>query len=268
MYPIILRYLKLGDAAVYIPQERSSAVLPNVTGETVVVLDYCFSREVTEAMIVDTGGRFIVLDHHNSALHDLMGIPDENKVFVMGQSGATLSWNFFFPGQEIPLWLRYVEDKDIWRWALRDSHAFTAGFSLLPQTFEVYAKLHNGGHAAVDDIIERGAFILEYQNGVVASHVKQAKQVKLRVAATLTAAVVNSSTLGSEMGNAMCTQIGVDIGIVWSYDHRSKQFRVSLRSIDGDKADVSIIAKKFGGGGHKCAAAFAWKGSSIEELFL
>ena len=41
-------------------------------------------------------------------------------------------------------------------------------------------------------------------------------------------------------------------------------WRVSLRSSD-DRADLSVVAAKFGGGGHKAAAAFRWR-KSIDEL--
>jgi phosphoesterase RecJ-like protein len=41
-------------------------------------------------------------------------------------------------------------------------------------------------------------------------------------------------------------------------------YRVSLRSRDPQR-DVSLVAQKFGGGGHKAAAAFRWK-KSLDEL--
>jgi hypothetical protein len=31
-------------------------------------------------------------------------------------SGCTISWDFFHGDKEIPLLLRYLEDRDIWRW--------------------------------------------------------------------------------------------------------------------------------------------------------
>jgi hypothetical protein len=262
-------HLRLGDRAQYFPQDHPrTGPLPVVDGEKVCVVDYCFKKDETAALLASTGGAFIVLDHHASAEKELVDVPDKHKVFAMGQSGATLSWNFFFPDEQVPLWLRYVEDKDIWRWALKDSEAFTAGFSMVPQTFEAYGALHTGGDAAVDALIEKGAAIVEYRHTVVSSHVRRAVPANLRVAPPgLLGAVVNCTTLASEVGNAVCKELKVDYAAVWSYDGAKKEYYVSLRSIDGERADVSIMAKQFGGGGHRCAAGFSWKGGSIEELF-
>jgi phosphoesterase RecJ-like protein len=55
--------------------------------------------------------------------------------------------------------------------------------------------------------------------------------------------------------------------MIWEYEHATKVFRVSLRS-DCDEVDVSLIAKKFGGGGHRRAAGFSHTGASIEELLV
>ena len=261
--------LRLGDRAIYIPQDHPRAgPLPAVENETVCVVDYCFKKEETAALLAATRGSFLVLDHHASAEKELSDVADANKVFVMGQSGATLAWNFFFPDEAVPLWLRYVEDKDIWRWALKDSEAFTAGFSMVPQTFEAYRALHVGGDAAVDALIEKGSAIVEYRRTVISSHVRRSVPTTLKIAPQgLRGAIVNCTTLASEIGNAMCKE-GADYAVVWNYDGLKKEYYVSLRSIDGDKADVSIMAKAYGGGGHKCAAGFSWKASTMEALFV
>ena len=63
--------------------------------------------------------------------------------------------------------------------------------------------------------------------------------------------VCNSNVDISDLGNYIAKQ-GYQIGIIWG--RRKGQLIVSLRSI-GDM-DVSIIAKDFGGGGHKNASGF------------
>lgn len=257
--------LRLGASAQYVAMEHG-ALPPPLAGETAVVVDYCFKSDVTARLLSETEGRFLVLDHHASAEKELAAVPDAHKVFVMAQSGATLSWNFFHDGTPVPLWLRYVEDKDIWRWALRDSEAFTAGFATVPQTWDAFDALHAGGDAAVAALIAKGASILEYRNGVVESHVRRAVPVVMKAAPSLRASIVNTSTLSSEIGNAICKSGAADFAMLWFYDHVKSEFYVSLRSVDGDRADVSEIARIFGGGGHKCAAGFSFKGASILEL--
>jgi phosphoesterase RecJ-like protein len=52
---------------------------------------------------------------------------------------------------------------------------------------------------------------------------------------------------------------GVEVAI-FMYEQKTHQFKVSLRS--KQKVDVSVIAKHFGGGGHKRAAGFSIFGTS------
>lgn len=57
-----------------------------------------------------------------------------SQVFEMKMSGCTISWDFFHgDSKEIPLLFRYIEDGDIWRWALHSAKEFSAGqFTELP----------------------------------------------------------------------------------------------------------------------------------------
>ena len=69
----------------------------------------------------------------------------------------------------------------------------------------------------------------------------------------------------SEIGNALSTKC--DYALIWYYDHDTRQVKVSLRA-HHDDADVSEVAKRFGGGGHRKAAGFALpSGVSIESIF-
>ncbi len=108
--------------------------LAEVEGQDVVVLDASFPAAALQRMIA-VARSFLVLDHHKSSEQDLHDIPDKHKVFVMGQSGATLAWNFFFPDEPVPRLLRYVEDRDLWRWLMNDSKAYSAGVDCAFQCF-------------------------------------------------------------------------------------------------------------------------------------
>lgn len=259
----------LGDKATYHALDHAPGVAPppeaSAPGASVVVLDYCFNSATTARLIAGAEGRALVLDHHASAQKELAGVDARNQHFQMLMSGATLSWCYFHPGEPVPLWLRYVEDRDIWRWALRDSEAFSAAFSMVPQTFEAFAALHAGGEAAVDALIAEGRAVVAYRNTVRDSHVKRSVAVALRAAPQWRCGIVNCSTLTSEVGNAICTATGAHFAAMWSYDHAKRSYYVSLRS-NSDEVDVSVLAKAFGGGGHKRAAGFSWEGKSIEEL--
>jgi len=86
------------------------------------------------------------------------------------------------------------------------------------------------------------------------------------VTKSFTVYMMNSVIWQSELGNALVKKDDADFGLVWFYNADKKEYHVSLRSID-EKADVSLVAKVFGGGGHRNASGFIWDGESIESIF-
>jgi len=255
----------LGDKATYVAADHGPAAPHSldVRGKRVVVADYCFPAAVTQRMISEAAS-FIVLDHHASAEKELAGVDAQYKVFEMKQSGATLAWNYFH-GADVPTFLRYLEDKDIWRWSFPDSQAFSAGFTT-PFDFAAWDAVLSGGSAAIADIIARGQSVLEYRNKEIAFHVAKAVPCVMKAAPGFRGRLLNATTLVSEIGNRLALEPDVDYGFMWQFDHRTGVFTCSLRSAS-DAVDVSVIAKSLGGGGHRRAAGFSYRGVSIDELF-
>ena len=204
----------------------------------------------------------------------------------------SLAYNFFHPGVEVPLLLRYLEDKDIWRrggyrwlriaifsssscacplrhrWAHRDSRAFTAGWDMVPLDFGAWDSTLKEGDAGIEAVLVRGRAILEFKSMQVDRAVSRAVRIRMRTPGfgQWVGAVVNSSVQASEIGNAICQKAGAEFALIWDYDHASRGFRCSLRS-DTDAVDVSALARVLGGGGHRRASGFSFAGASIEELF-
>ena len=77
--------------------------------------------------------------------------------------------------------------------------------------------------------------------------------------------VVNASHWMSEIGAKLSPDC--DYAMIWYYDHNDKDIKVSLRAFH-DTTDVSEIAKKYGGGGHRKAAGFRLPSDAIvDDLF-
>jgi nanoRNase/pAp phosphatase (c-di-AMP/oligoRNAs hydrolase) len=69
----------------------------------------------------------------------------------------------------------------------------------------------------------------------------------------------------SEIGAALSPRC--DFAVIWYWDHDTRQVKVSLRAHHED-SDVSEVAKKYGGGGHRKAAGFALPVDvNIESIF-
>ena len=246
----------LGSKAEYIPCQHGEPP-PDVIGRNVACLDFAFSNAVTKQMIEDANS-FIIIDHHKSAMVELHDI--SNAIFDMKHSGAILAWGFFHPGKEPPKFLNYIEDRDLWTWELPYSKEFSASFDMVPFDFDEFDKFCDD--SVFDDAIKRGSYILAYSKTVVKKICDKAVKRQFEGKSVM---IVNSSHWMSEICNRLSQDC--DFAAVWFFDHHSRQTIVSLRSFH-DSVDVSEIAKKFGGGGHKKAAGFQLNGQiEIDNLF-
>ena len=124
----------LGNRAEYYACKHGSPP-PDVSGKVVAILDFSFDNTTTKQMIEDSEG-LIVIDHHKSAIVELHDI--SNTHFDMTKSGAILSWEFFHPGKEPPKFIRYIQDRDLWKWELEYSKEYSAAFDMVPFDFEVF----------------------------------------------------------------------------------------------------------------------------------
>lgn len=230
---------------------------PDVKGKNVVILDFSFDNSTTKKMIEEADG-LLVIDHHKSAMVELHDI--SNTHFDMNKSGAMLAWEWFHPGKESPKFIQYIQDRDLWNWELPYSREFSAAFDMVPFEFEEFEKFEDD--SVFDDARKRGSFILAYSKTVVK---KVCEKASLRKMNEMDVMVVNASHWMSEIGARLAPDC--DFAMIWYWDHDEKHTKVSLRAFH-ETVDVSEIAKKFGGGGHKKAAGFQLpKNKHVEDLF-
>lgn len=250
---------RLGGSASYIGCDHGSSTYPDVTGARVVILDFSFKEAVLLEMI-SKAEQLLVIDHHDSAEMELKNISDQNKVFDMNQSGATMAWAFFHRCVLPPSLLLYVEDRDLWRWKLNHSREVCAGLDTVPQTFDQWDKL--GTHESIKQLRAKGESVIQYRQNLVDSIVSKSSQ---REFGGFVCRVVNTcgGSIVSHVGDATLSKYKVPVALMWYMDYPSKQFKISLRSTQD--VDCSVLAKRFGGGGHKQASAFTI-GSSSPDL--
>jgi oligoribonuclease NrnB/cAMP/cGMP phosphodiesterase (DHH superfamily) len=167
-------------------------------------------------------------------------------------SGAILSWNFFHPHKKAPWLLRYIEDRDIWKWKLPNAKAILPAIDLIPQTFPDWNRAArdleraSGRHTYAT----QGKIALR-QNTINVNRIL--KKMEVATFHGYTAGVVNSPILEDDLGDAMRT-LGYPIAIIWRRDKGN--IRVSLRS--SIRVDVAKLAAKHGGGGHRAASGFSF----------
>ena len=246
----------LGDRAEYYAAKYGEPP-PDVTGKNVVVLDFSYDNVTTKSLI-KSAKSFLIIDHHKSAMVELHDVTCTR--FDMNHSGAMLAWKFFHPGKDAPRMIKFIEDRDLWKWEIPYSKEFSAAFDMVKFDFEEFDKYLDDSE--VDNAQERGAYILAYSKTVISKISKHASPRKIGGKDVL---VVNSPHWMSEIGAALSPKC--DFALIWYYDHETHQVKVSLRAHHED-SDVSEVAKRFGGGGHRLAAGFVLpRDASIESIF-
>lgn len=247
---------KFGNAATYIARGRDEAPFPEnyFTGKDVFVLDYSFSREEMKRYESEALS-FVVIDHHISAKEDIMTLT--SYVFDNDFSGAYLAWKYFHPDTKIPKLMEYISDADTWQhslpsWKEIESYIYSNGEEHF--SFEHFEKLHETLESE-----EGFARAREVGEKLAGSHVAKVEMyANLAELVTFEGyqiyAVNAPREVRSELGHVLAEKTN-SFSLIFTYE---KGFwKCSMRSVKD--FDVSSIATKYGGGGHRNAAAFMIK---------
>lgn len=233
---------------------------PDVQGKNVLICDFSYKYDVLLNMIEQANSLFII-DHHISAQQDLQNIDDKHKLFDMNHSGAYLTWEYFFPNEEIPDLIKYIEDRDLWKHVMPNTHQFFARFKGLPFNFNVYNSLLDNNY--LDKVIEDGTILYNYDTAIIKRLAKHSvcKWTKLSDENYYNIAYLNSNVYKSELGNYLVEiqNPECDFAVIYNYDDKTNTTWFSLRSSDLKK-DVSKVAELLGGGGHRNAAGITREG--------
>lgn len=238
--------------------------LDRLTNKRVIFCDYAPSKEILD-QIEKVTKKITILDHHISSQKALEHKP--YAIFDMTKSGVGLTWEYFFPDKQMPLFLKMIQDRDIWTWKIENSREFTSGFTTVCSGIEMYDfnllfELFNELYD--EDNLKKFKFYIKIGSIINNSIMLKCKYMALEHLKKINkykdsnVCIVNcSSELSSDLGNILASSDTVDFAALWRYNHTKEEYYVSLRS--NNKVDVSLIAKEFGGGGHKNASGFATK---------
>jgi uncharacterized protein len=219
---------------------------PDVEGRDVVMVDFSYKRATLE-QIRDRAASVLILDHHKTAEADLKALPGVVSVFDMDRSGARITWDHYFPGKPPPALLLHVEDRDLWRFALRKTREIQASVFAYPYEFKVWDFLMS---ADLEQLAVEG-------EAIERKHFKDIRELvdvvtrPMNIAGHVVPIANLPYTLTSDAGHLLAKGKPF-AGCYWD----TPAGRVfSLRSTD-DGMDVAEIAKQYGGGGHRNASGF------------
>jgi len=246
-----------GDSGHFVARGHEDRVRPGECEDALVsFVDISPARDELEAL-AQIAEQVVVLDHHvtdrDQLANDASFVNDleaDGHVlhFDLEHSGAVLAWNYFRPDEALPELLRYVEDQDLWNWALPDSDAVNAAIASYPREFEVWDRLAG---EPVEKLIEEGKPILRANRIEVERRLESAKPLAL---GTRRVEAINASTNRAQIGHQLAKR--AQFGEPWGLVYRVEGAEVFATIYSIGDLDVSKVALGYGRGAHKNASGF------------
>lgn len=224
-----------------------------VVADHILMVDFSLPKDEMEQLAIYH--EFTWIDHHKSALDEMDGFAETwAGVRDISEAACVLTWRYFFPEQPVPKAITLIGDRDIWRWAEKETGPFNEGLYqhfTKPHNDDLWVPLLDDNHEALEQIIEMGGAIRD-------ARLREIRRAAARFGYTVIfegyrTLVINLRGSG-DLG-AQIRAMGYDIGYCY-VDKVSEGQLMTYVTLYSDTVDVSQIAQKFGGGGHAGAAGF------------
>lgn len=236
----------------------------HLLGSEVFIVDFSFPPEVMDH-VAKMSTRLYWLDHHKTAFeemkfdiskrYDLWAGPNFYLVLDNSKCGAMLAWEFVHGvGAEAPDFIKVVDDYDRWVFQYpqtKDAQMYIRSHSMNRLAFDSLMLM------SMDEMAQAGGMMRQYYSAQLENH-KKREWMDIYLYGEHGYALNADAAFSSELGHFLAEQSGT-FGAVYQVEGSLLKF--SLRSC-GDY-DVSALAKKFGGGGHKNAAGFTYDAANF-----
>ncbi|MEK9160865.1 MAG: hypothetical protein AAB440_02410 [Patescibacteria group bacterium] len=240
---------KFGNAAEYVPIKHGRPVPKGLAGAELYFIDFVYKKPEMNQIAAEAAS-LVVLDHHEGVRDVVESMP--HHIYDANRSGATIAWSYFHPETPVPTLLSYVEDGDLYRFALPDAHALLSYIYTEPFTFESWDTIASDLEKPEKrtEMIARGEVYRRHSDLIINELVNDAKLVKFEGHICYFSPTL--SIFASDLGNRLARKRGP---LALAVQARPDGLRISLRG-DGS-VDVAKIAQKYGGNGHPNASAFS-----------
>lgn len=234
-------------------------------GYDIVFMVDCSCSVEEMKYLMENNKKFIWIDHHAKKIWDTLKVmnPDGLRDTDNKNSACVLTWKYLYQKKKIPDVLLYIEDQDIWKFTLLNSREINMAMNIDCKDNRMYLE------RLLNDEIFTFNILTLYNNGTAYLRVEKnqidflLKTVKVIDFYGYKTGVINSPIHTSFIGNRLLTENqNIQVALIWYCF--GDYVMCSLRS-RGD-VNVSDIAMKYGGGGHKPASGFRIKKDVIEDI--
>jgi uncharacterized protein len=137
------------------------------TGQNVLFADFCAPEDDMRFLAEDVGCNITVYDHHKTAKAAMSGLLADkvvDGVFDMERSGCGITWDEIH-GADRPRLFNYMEDRDLWRWALPETMEIFAYVASFPYDFHEWRTIMDEMESddRYRDMFNQGSAILRKQ---------------------------------------------------------------------------------------------------------
>lgn len=241
----------------------------NIYGKHIIMADISIPMKQMLDLTVLNGNNLTWIDHHISAINDYNEFVVSNGNFCNailqdGIAACEGTWNHLFPDKKMPLAIKLLGEYDTWRnndkerWN-NEILPFQYGMRFRCNSVDSFPKQLLEDDKLIDTIISEGKIILMYQSQIDTLLCKNSSfELEFN---GLRAICLNG---GSNSGSFISVYDENKHDIMIPFRYSRNKWVISLYTTK-DNIDCSVIAKTYGGGGHKKAAGFQVK--DISKIF-
>jgi len=224
--------------------------------QTIWMVD--FTSNVMETFVSEYGYKLIWIDHHKTAMEKYPSIWNSNDIAgirSLDKAGCELTWDYC-SNEATPFAVQLIGDRDMWEFEYPETKMFCAGVSALIKTpyDSIWFDLLTDKVSAIYSIMQAGTILLESQMYRVEKVFDRGIDIIFH---GYNARLVNTTTDISEVGEYIYQKPEYDLAIMWQAINDMLVFSLRSNSKDSNAPDCSLIAQKYGGGGHFYAAGFS-----------
>lgn len=234
-------------------------------GKPIIMADVSLPMPKMKELAELSNNQLTFIDHHKSAIADykkFVEIENNGKQFCTavledGIAACEGTWKYLFPDKKMPEAILLLGQYDTWRNQDKDRWEnrilpFQFGMRMIcnsPDTFPDY--LFSDNDEIIESIIKDGKTVLKYQAQVNEQACKGVFECEFE---GLRAICLNGGGFNSDVFKSVYDESKHDVMMPFKFDGKNNKWIISMYGTKD--IDLSVIAKKYGGGGHKSACGF------------
>ena len=224
-------------------------------GETVYMVDFCLPMNLMVRL--NEMCEFTWIDHHKSTIEEAEEIGFHPRgLRRIGQAACELTWSFLFPTRDLPHAVYLLGRCDVWDLEVDPAilpFQFGMGLQDTDPVSPLWPRLFARGSSALEKrIISQGKVIGRYRSR---ENEKRARSCSFETDLQgVRAVAINAGLTNAAVFDGVWDPDRHDLMVTFCWMSKGS-WRVTLYT-DKPNIDCSALARRFGGGGHKCAAGF------------